>query len=232
VHQPVRFENESIVDGNPGRFVMRRLAAAVALALPLCANADFVRVEYEGVVNDVRRTVCNACDPTRDYGPDHPEFTRYSVGDRVHGLLMIDLAAAPPDVRPLDPTTGIYPARSRSGGYISGNGAPLVHLVLQDSVSVNDWEEGESFEHYIVTDQWRSANGTGQMGVNVISRRAGIDLNTGDGIAQDIDVTARSGLQLTGYISKVVRGVKGSVSVFASLVFDRVKVSSPGQCRA
>jgi hypothetical protein len=211
---------------------MRGFVAVVALALPVCAGADLVRVEYEGVVNSVQRTVCDACDPTRSHPPRHPEFTGYSVGDRIRGFLSIDLAAAPPDVRPLDPTVGLYPARSRSGGYVSGNGAPLVHLVFNDDVSVNDWEEGDSFESYAITDQWRSPNGTGQMGINVVSRRAGIDLVTGDGIAQTFDVTSGDGLEITGYISKVVRGVKGSVNVFASLLFSRVKVGSPGQCKA
>jgi hypothetical protein len=207
---------------------MRRLVAALALAAPLCANADLVRVEYEGVVNTVSRAVCNACDPTRDYAPDHPEYTGYSVGDRIHGFLTIDLAAAPPDVRPLEPTVGIYPARSMSGGYIGGNGAPRVHLVLNDRVHVNDWEEGDSFESYLITDEWRSPNGTGQMSLNLISRRAGIDLVTGDGLAQTFDVTSGDGLEITGHINKVLKGV----SVFASLLFDRVKMTSPGQCKA
>lgn len=211
---------------------MRRLVAAVALAFPLCAGADLVRVEYEGVVNSVRRSVCDACDPTRNYAPDHPEFTNYSVGDRIRGFMEIDLAVAPADSRPLQPELGLYSAPGRSGGFISGNGAPRFHLVFQDDVAVRDRSAEHSDEHYLITDQWTSANGTGQMSLNVISREGGPDFITGDGLAQTFDATPGRGFEITGHLSKVVNGVKGSVSVLASLLFDRVKMTSPGTCKA
>jgi hypothetical protein len=167
---------------------MRVLAAALVLAFPLSASADFVHLEYEGVVNSVRFIACG-CDPTRDYAPDHPEFTHYAVGDRLHGFLTIDLDAAPPDRRPLEPEIGIYSASSRSaiGGFISGHGAPLVDLVLNDSVSVRDATDDIPFESYVVDDQWSTPNGVGQFGLNIVSRRAGLDLVTGEGIAQNFD---------------------------------------------
>jgi hypothetical protein len=213
---------------------MKRLAATLVLVFPVCASADLVQVEYEAVVNSVTRNVC-ACDPTRGYSPDNPEYTGYSVGDRIHGFLSIDLTAAPADREPLNPSLGVYFAESRSGGFISGNGDPLVHLVFQDSVSVFDGDaaSGSPFdEHYIITDQWRTQNGTGQMGVVMISRDANVDLVTGDGIAQSIDVRPRAGLELLGYIDKVVRSGAHSVAVSFGLLFDHVTVTPPRTCKA
>ena len=211
---------------------MRALAATVLLAFPIGASAQLVQLEYEAVVDSVRRTVC-VCDPTRDYGRDHPEFTGYTVGDRLHGFLTIDVAGAGPDLRPLEPALGIYPALANSGGYISGNGAPLVHNVFNDDVSVRDSTPDDPFESYIITDQWRSSeNGIGQMGISIISRTAGLDIVTGEGIAQHIDVSAGSGLDLLGYLNKVVRGTVGSVTVALGLLFDRITVSTPGVCKA
>jgi hypothetical protein len=209
---------------------MRRLAGALVLAFPVCASAQLVHVEYEGVVNSVSRTVCD-CDPTRDYAPDHPEFTGYSVGDRLHGFLTIDLAAAPPDRAPLDRNLGSYPAASRSGGFISGNGDPRVHIVFQDSVSVLDRREDSPDEAYTITDQWRTANGTGQMGINLVTNE-GFDFVTGDSIAQTIDVKPNAALQMVGYIHKVVRNGASSIAVRVGLLFDHVTVTPPGSCKA
>jgi hypothetical protein len=210
---------------------MKAFAAAVVLAFPLCASADFVQVEYEGVVNSVTRTVCD-CDPTLGYAPDHPEFTAYSVGDRISGSMMIDLAKAPPDRRPLEPQSGIYHALANSGGFISGNGAPRVALVFQDSVSVLDAPEDHPFEHYLVTDQWVTPNGHGQLGVNAITRRIGLDLVAGEGIAQSFDVTPSDDLELVGHLQKFIGSIKGTIGVFAGLNFTRLTVSSPGRCKA
>jgi hypothetical protein len=210
---------------------MRRLVAALVLTFPVCASAQVVRVEYDAVVDSVGRTVCD-CDPTRDYARDHPEFTGYSVGDRLHGFLNIDLAKAPADRRPLEPESGIYFAASRSGGFISGNGSPLIHLVYQDSVSVLDKRADAPFdEHYMITDQWRTPNGSGQMAVNLITRAPGFDLVKGDSIAQTIDAWPSGALQMTGYISKVVRNATSSVSVKVGLLFNHVTVM-PGRCKA
>lgn len=210
---------------------MRRLVAALVLASPVCGNAQLVHVEYEAVVSSVSRAVCD-CDPTRDYAPDHPEFTGYSVGDRLHGFLTIDLAKAPPDRRPLDPNLGSYPAASRSGGYISGNGDPLVHLVLNDDVSVLDRRDDSPDEHYIITDQWRTPNGNGQMGIVLGTHERGVELVTGDSIAQKIDARPSAGLEMVGYITKVVRNGASSVALRLGLLFDHVTVTPPGSCKA
>ena len=154
------------------------------------------------------------------------------VGDRLHGLLTIDLGAAPPDLRPLDPYLGIYDAASRSGGFISGNGDPLVALVFQDSVSVLDRGGLSNDEHYTITDQWRTPNGTGQMGINLIANNAGFDLVTGDRMAQTIDARPSAALQVMGYINKVVRSATSSVVLKATLLFDRVTITPPGSCKA
>ncbi len=210
---------------------MRAFVAGLVLAFPVCASAQLVHVEYEAVVDSVRRTVCN-CDPTRDYAPDHPEFTGYSVGDRILGFLTIDLAAAPPDLRPLDPTHGAYPAAPRSGGFISGNGEPLIHSVFNDTVSVRDRGEDVTLETYSIEDQWSTPNGFGQMGINVWSRDPGLDLVTGDGIAQTIDARPSAALQMFGHLNKVVRSGTRSVVVQLGLLFDRVTVTPPGTCKA
>jgi hypothetical protein len=210
---------------------MRRLTAALVLGFPVCASAQLVQVEYEGVVDLVTRTVC-VCDPTRDYAPDHPEFTGYSVGDRIRGFLTIDLAAAPPDIRPLDPTHGAYQAAPRSGGYISGNGDPLIHRVINDTVSVRDRGGDVSLETYSIDDQWSTPNGFGQMGINLWSRDPALDLVTGDGIAQAIDARPSAALRVFGHLHKVVRSGTSSVVVTLGLLFDRVTVTPPGSCKA
>jgi hypothetical protein len=208
---------------------MRGLVASLLLAFPLCASADLVQLEYEGVVSSVTRTLCN-CDPTRGYTPDNPEYTGYSVGDRLHGFLQIDLALAPPDREPLEPALGSYHSPARSSGFISGNGPPRNHLVVQDGISVMDYREDHPFEHYLVTDQWLLPNGAGQMGIVAVTRQAGLDLVSGDGIAQNFDARAGGGIELVGYISKFVKTVVGSVGVHVGLLFDRIKVSTPGRC--
>jgi hypothetical protein len=68
------------------------------------------------------------------------------------------------------------------------------------------------------------------MGINVWSREIGLDLVDGEGIAQDIDVRPRAGLELFGYIHKFVKTAVGSVTAHFGLLFDHVKVSSPGRC--
>jgi hypothetical protein len=209
---------------------MRSLAAALVLAFPVCASAQLVHVEYDAVVNFVGRTVCD-CDPTRDYAPDHPEFTGYSMGDRLHGFLTIDLAAAPPDRNPLDRNLGSYSAASRSGGFISGNGAPLVHLTLNDSVSVLDRREDSPDEAYMITDQWRTPNGNGQMGINLVTNE-GFDFVKGDSIAQTIDVRPNAALNMVGYLTKVVRNGASSVALRLGLLFEHVTVTPPGSCKA
>jgi hypothetical protein len=212
---------------------MRRLVASVLLAFPLCASADLVQLEYEGVVSSVTRTLCN-CDPTRGFTPDNPEYTGYSVGDRLHGFLQIDLALAPPDREPLQPVLGSYPSPSFSSGFISGNGPPRPHRVVQDGMSVLDHRpdhpEDHPFEHYSLEDQWSLPNGSGQMGISVVSRQEGLDLVSGEGIAQNFDARPGGGLELVGYISKFVKTAVGSVGVSVGLLFDRVKVSTPGRC--
>ena len=209
---------------------MRRLAVAVALALPLYANADFVRVEYEGVV---QRLVSGTPSTSPGFARDNPEFTNYSAGDRISGFLMIDLAAAPPDSRPNRRELGVYPAPPRSSGYIRGIGNPMIHSggTLVDTVSVRDSSPDNRLEHYRVTDNFSTPNGFGQLEINVNSRRAGVDLVKGDGIAQTFDAIRGHGLQMTGHIQKRVSAPEGSASVLFSLLFNRVKVTAPGQCK-
>jgi hypothetical protein len=208
-----------------------RFVAILLLAFPLRVSADLVQLEYEGVVESVTRTV-RGRDPTRHYAPDHAEYTGYSVGDRLRGTLTIDLAKAPPD-RAHEPEVGIYRSPPNSGGYISGIGAPLIdpvlHRVDNDHVAVVDAAHELPFELYVVRDHWGTPNGHGHLLVEV-SDRVGFDLVSGPGIAQTIDATPSSGLALGGFLSKVVRGVKGSVRVLVDLAFDRVRVT-PGQCR-
>ena len=208
---------------------MRRLVASLLLSFPLCANADLVQLEYEGVVRSVTRTLCN-CDPTRGFTPDNPEYAGYSVGDRLHGFLQIDLAQAPPDREPLVPTYGSYHSPGLSSGFISGNGPPRNHHVVQDGVSVRDYSEDVPFESYSITDQWLLPNGAGQMGILVVSRQAGLDLVSGEGIAQNFDARPGGGLELVGYIHKFVKTAVGSVIAHVGVLFDRVKVSTPGRC--
>jgi hypothetical protein len=202
---------------------MSRLVAALALSFPLCANADLVQLEYEGVVTSVSRSICD-CDPTRGFAKDNPEYTGYSVGDRLHGFLSIDLASAPPDRYPLEPAVGIYPTAQ----FIGGNG-PSFRL---DGASVVDFREDQPFEHYAISDQWRLPNGLGQMGIVVVSRKAGLDLVVGDGLEQNFDARPGGGLELFGYLNKAVKTAKGSIALQLGLLFDRVRVTSPGRCKA
>jgi hypothetical protein len=230
-HSPALRPSVVQLNGNPGRFVMRRLVAAVALAFPVCASADFVRVEYSGVV---QRLVSGTPSST-GFARDNPDFTNYSRGDRISGFMMIDLAAAPPDSRPRQRGLGVYPAPPTSSGYISGTGGPMIHAfgVLVDEVSVRDSSEDNRFEHYRVTDNFTTSTtyGYGQLALNVNSRRAGLDLVKGDGIAQTFDATSGHGLEMTGHLRKRVSAPQGSASVLFSLLFDRIKVTAPGQCK-
>jgi len=204
------------------------MGRAARMVFPVCASADFVRVEYEGVVQLVSGFGCSGC----DFAPDDPEFINYSVGDRISGFLMIDLAAAPPDSQPRR-ELGVYPAPPRSSGYIRGIGDPMIHMdgVLVDTVSVRDSSQQKRFEHYRITDNFSTPNGFGQLEINVDSRRAGLDLVNGDGIAQTFDAARGHGLEMTGHLQKRFARPEASVSVLFSLLFDRVKVTAPGQCK-
>jgi hypothetical protein len=210
---------------------MRRLVAAVALAFPVCASADFVRVDYEGVVQRLVRGTPS----TGGFARDNPDFTNYSAGDRISGFMTIDLALAPADSRPRQRELGVYPAPPESTGYIKSIGNPMRHYggTLVDTVSVRDSSDGNRFEHYRITDNWTSPTtyGYGQLAINVVSRRDGLDLVKGDGIAQTFDVTSGHGLELTGHVQKRVSAPEGSASVLFSLLFKRIKVTAPGQCK-
>jgi hypothetical protein len=147
---------------------------------------------------------------------------------------MIDVAAAPPDSAS-EPEVGLYRAPPNSGGFISGIGAPLIDPVLHsmdnDHVAVVDAAHELPFELYVVRDHWGTPNGHGHLLVGVNSDRAGLNLVSGPDIAQTIDATPSQDLSLSGFLSKVVRGAKGTVSVLVQLAFDRVRVT-PGRCRA
>jgi len=209
---------------------MRRLVGVLAFAFPLCASADLVRVEYEGVVRLVTGSRCTTC----DFAPDNPEYVGYSVGDRISGFLTIDLAAAPPDSRPGNTALGVYPAPPTSHGYIRGIGNTMIHSggTLVDTVSVRDSSKHDRFEHYRITDNFSTPNGFGQLAINVTSRRAGLDLVTGDGMAQTFEATPGDGLKITGHLRKLVNAPEGSASNLFSILFDRVKVTAPGQCKS
>jgi hypothetical protein len=101
-----------------------------------------------------------------------------------------------------------------------------------DHVAVVDVAFELPFELCVVRDHWGTPNGHGHLLVEVSSNRSGLDLVSGPGIAQTIDATPSSDLSLVGFISKVVRGVKGgAVSVLARLSLDRVRIT-PGRCKA
>jgi len=212
--------------------VMRRLVVALALAFPVCVNAQLMHVEYDAVVSSVDRTVRGGSDFTLDNPRGHPEFTRYSVGDRLHGFLTIDLAAAPADRDPLDPRLGSYPAPARSGGYISGNGPPLVHLVFNDGISVGDERLGSPDELYMIEDQWRLPHGIGQMGILIGTHERDVEIVNGESIVQNIDERPRAGVSLSGYIHKAIRDGARLVALNVGLLFNHVKITPPRTCKA
>ena len=68
---------------------MRRLIAISLLIAPFCAQAQVVRVDYEGVV-------------------DSTQVSKYRIGDTVKGSLLIDLLLAPADLFSDNPEFGSY----------------------------------------------------------------------------------------------------------------------------
>ena len=211
---------------------MARIIAVLAFAIPFGAHADFVFVDYWGVVSDVSRTIC-VCDPTQDNLPGDLEFTGYKVGDSIKGRLKIDLDLAPPDSRTLDPSYGLYVAPADTPGFISGNGRPLINNVHTDMVSVTDVVPfgDRPTDSYGIEDNWSSPNGSGQLALLVYTHRPDVELTSGEGIAQTIDARPTDDVGLFGYLGKVVKTAVGSVAVGVSLALSRVRVS-PGRCHA
>ena len=220
---------------------MGRLVAAIAIAFPLCASADFIDVEYEGVVDRITRGIC-ACDSSGAELPGDTEFTGYSIGDSISGRLRIDTDLVLPDHYPLSRGLASYRAAPNGGGFISGHGPPLIHPTLTDEVEVNDTDDpnnGFNSDSYAVIDYSSTPKGPERLFLLVQSPppwvdgdqvpRPGADLVTGEGIVQTIDAQSSSDTYLSGFLSKVVKGVNGSIDVLVRLAMRRIRVT-PGRC--
>jgi hypothetical protein len=185
---------------------MKALSVAVLVLSVGAARADVVEVEYSG-------TVVDAINPTAGE----------SLGAKVHGRMSIDLAAAPADLFPDDPSYGLYastPFGSRAVDFVLGSrkhfGESNDYVLVQ-----NDTDNGDVFT---VAD--RSGRGTADA-FSEFLQVAKRDLFDDDGMRQSIRLTKA---EEPSFFFGIIESGIGAAYHFVQFALDRVSIK-PLVCR-
>ena len=190
---------------------MRKPIAALLAVLPCAAFAGPVYVEYEGVVTKVDQCGC--------------ENSGYSIGDTIKGVVTIDVDRAPGDQN-ANPAAGLYGIDGPD--FLSGFGPPLTRDTPygKDAITVYDHWSGLG-DYWQVSDFFQPEHGRGAL--YLVAQSDTLNIVHGDSMLQNLDLTPKPGLELSGSLHHIW----GSAGHHVIVLFDLLKLKQrPGSCQA
>lgn len=196
---------------------MGKSLAAALLLMPVAAQGERLLVEYQGTVSSIERASSLA------------EMPPYSVGDAIHGTLIIDTLLAPAD-RVADSSEGRYYDESPLSNFVLGpprhNEPASTDLVVVH----NDWAPSAGTpteDGIVIRDGSFGIDGPSNLVLGLQRPNLFGQLFSSDSLTQSFAVEQEPGTTLWGYLE---RGF-GEFWRLATFAIDRLSVT-PGVCRA